>query len=93
MTTTMLVAVGLAGVNLLLALVLGAVYLRNHREIRSPFTLGLLLFSAFLVLHNGMIVYTWWTMMETPFSGETFLLVQGALQAAALGTLLASTLR
>lgn len=89
----MLVAVGLAGVNLLLALVLGAVYLRNHREIRSPFTLGLLLFSAFLVLHNGMIVYAWWTMMETPFSGETFLLVQGALQGAAIGTLLASTLR
>jgi hypothetical protein len=84
--------VALAGVNVLLALVLATVYWRNHREIRSPFTLGLLIFAAFLMVHNAFIVYEWWTMMMTGFD-PTMLLVDEILQTAAVGALVAATLR
>lgn len=94
MTELMLAAVGLAGLNTVLALVLGAVYVRNHAELKSPFTLGLLAFAAFLVLHNGIQVYYYVTMMDAmPPGGEGFVLVENVLQAGALGALLSATLR
>lgn len=94
MTEVMLAASALAGLNTLLALLLGAVYLRNHAELKSPFTLGLLVFAAFLVLHNGIQVYYALTMMSSmPPGGEGFLLLENLLQAGALGALVASTWR
>lgn len=94
MSDLMTLSVALAGLNTLLALALGAIYLRNHREIKSPFTLGLLLFALFLVVHNGTVVYHFLTMM--PYivaTGELYVLAEGVLQTAALGTLLHATLR
>lgn len=94
MTAIMTATVVLAALNAVLAIVLGTVYWRNHREIRSPFTLGLLLFALFLVVHSAMILYHYWTMM--PAFGavnETFLLVEGILQTAALGVLLSAVFR
>lgn len=94
MTAVMWANVALAAVAGLLALALGLVYWRNHREIRSPFTLGLLLFAAFLVVHDAVVVYHLLTMMAT-FTGasETYLLLENALQVGALSALLAATLR
>jgi hypothetical protein len=90
----MLANVALAGLNLVLALVLGAVYLRNHWEIKSPFTLGLLLFAAFLVLHNGMVVYHFATMMPSFVAvDETWVLIENLLQLAGLAALVSATLR
>ena len=94
MSALMWVAVGLAAVNAVLGVVLAAVYWRNHREIKSPFTLGLLLFATFVVVHNALVVYHWVTMM-TQFlaTGEATLLFESALQTGALGTLLWATMR
>lgn len=84
----------LAVVNVALALVLAVVYGRNHREIKSPFTLGLLLFSLFLVVHGAAVVYDYATMM-TMYSGtlESLRLAQEIVQTAAVGALLVATLR
>lgn len=94
MSSIMDVNVGLAAVNVLLALALGVVYWRNHREIKSPFTLGLLLFALFLVVHNATLAYHFLAMM--PYivaTGELYVLAEGVLQTAALGTLLVATMR
>jgi hypothetical protein len=77
-----------AGLNLLLAVVVGVVYVRNHRELRSPFTRGMALFALFLVVHNALQIYHLATMMEsfTP-QAEWFLLAEGGLQTVALASL------
>jgi hypothetical protein len=85
--------VALAALNVLLALALATVYWRNHREIRSPFTLGLLIFAAFLVVHNALIVWQWWTMMMVTGFDPAMLLVDEILQTAAVGALVVATLR
>lgn len=94
MSAMMWVNVGLAGLAGILGIVLAAVYWRNHREIRSAFTLGLLLFAAFVVLHNALVVYHLVTMMpQFAATGEWTLALEGALQSAALGALVWATLR
>lgn len=94
MTAVILTAVGLAALNVALAFVLGAVYWRNHREIRSSFTLGLLLFALFLVVHNALVVYHWYTMMGGySITEEWYLLVEEVLQTAAVGALVVATMR
>ena len=94
MTALGMTSLVLAALNCILAVVLGAVYWRNHRDIRSPFTLGLLLFAAFLVVHNALLVYHAFTMMTTASAAdETLMLVEQLLQTGAVGTLLAATMR
>ncbi len=84
----------LAILNAALALAVGIVYLRNHRELRSPFTLALSLFALFFVAHNVLLVYHLTTMMAT-FTDQAagFVLAEGVLQTAALGALAYATLR
>jgi len=94
MSTLMWIDVALTGLNGILTLALAFVYARNHRQIRSPFTLGLLLFALFLALHNGVVLYHLLTMMTVFASlGEPLLLVENVLQAGALVFLLRATLR
>ncbi len=94
MSAIMNLIVGLAALNALLALVVGAVYLRNHRQLRSPFTLALSLFAVFFVVHNGVLIYHFLTMMATfTAQAETLLLVEGLLQLGALSALAYATLR
>ena len=94
MVELMDVATVFAALNTVLALLLGAVYVKNHAALKSPFTLGLLVFAAFLVLHNGIQVYYFLTMMSSmPPGGDGFLLLENVLQAGALGALLSSTWR
>jgi hypothetical protein len=89
-----LLDLALAAANGILALVLAAVYWRNHRQLRSPFTLGLLLFAAFLLVHNAVIVYESWSMMTIAVGPDPgLLLVDEALQAAASVALLVATMR
>ena len=94
MTALQLATVVLAGVNCALALVLAWVYWRNHREMKSPFTLGLLVFAAFLLVHNAVQVYHYFTMMgPTEAAGDVFLLVETVLQTIASGALVMATMR
>jgi hypothetical protein len=94
MTILMWTNVGLAGANLVLVAVIAFVYARNYTQVRSPFTLGLLSFSVFLLLHNGLVLYHLLTMMTVYAQlGEVFLLVENLVQLVALGALVRATLR
>ncbi len=94
MSNIMLASVVLAGISTILGAILTAVYFRNHREIRSPFTLGLLLFAVFLVVHNAIVVYHFITMMPMfAFVDESLILAENILQVTAISILLTATLR
>lgn len=63
-------------------------------EMKSPFTLGLLVFSAFLLVHNALAVYHYFTMMsESAVAGDNLLLVEAILQTAASSALVYATMR
>jgi hypothetical protein len=47
----------LFGVNLLLLLGLSSIWLRNYLQFRSKHTLGLVMFSAFLLAENALGLY------------------------------------
>jgi hypothetical protein len=57
MDTTMIVATGLAALNVTLLLVLTGVWVRNYRTFGSELTLGLLAFAVVLLLENLTAVY------------------------------------
>ncbi|MHB8633985.1 MAG: hypothetical protein ACYDBQ_08485 [Thermoplasmatota archaeon] len=75
MSAVMDVEFGLTAANGVLAVLLATVYARNHRDLRSPFTLGLLLFAAFLIVHSLFSVYVDATMMATYAPRAELLLV------------------
>ena len=94
MPLLMTLCIALSALNGLLALVLGGVYVRNHRQVRSPFTLALLLFALFLVVHSALRIYHDLTMMTTyTDQAQKFLLGEGLLELVALSALLWATLR
>lgn len=95
MSDLMTAAIALAALNLALALLVLGVYARNARQVRSPFTLALMAFSLFLVVHNGLQVYNLATLMEmfTTARAQALLVAEGVLQAAALGMLVWATWR
>ncbi|MCA1812472.1 MAG: hypothetical protein LC624_00800 [Halobacteriales archaeon] len=94
MSDMMMLSTGLAVLDALLAAGLLLVYLRNHREVRSPFTLGLALFAAFVVVYDVTQLYHYWSMAAMfPMVDERMVLLEGALQTGALGALLGATLR
>ncbi|WP_227356711.1 hypothetical protein [Haladaptatus salinisoli] len=57
MTIWLDVARAAAGVNLLVLLALGSVWLRNYRRHGARHTLGLLVFAAFLLVENALWLY------------------------------------
>jgi hypothetical protein len=94
MTAVQLATVLLAGLNCALALALGWIYWRNHREMRSPFTLGLLVFALFLLVHNALAVYHYFTMMsDAGNAGDNLLLIEAVLQTIASSALVWATMR
>jgi len=40
------------------------VYVRNHRQIRSPFTLGLVLFAVLFLVQNLGLIYFYYLLNE-----------------------------
>jgi hypothetical protein len=94
MTAVMTFALALCALNGLLALGLAGVYARNHRQVRSPFTLGLVLFAVALAAHAAAVVYSDLSMMATYTPrAESLRLATTALQTVALGALSWATLR
>lgn len=94
MTALMTLEIVLSLLNAVLGLVLAAVYARNHRDVRSPFTLGLLLFSAFVVLHSAVSVYADVTMMASASAQvAAWRLVESVVEAFGLAALCWATLR
>lgn len=94
MTTLMTLTVALAALNGALAVVLAAIYVRNLRHVRSPFTWGLALFALFLVAHSALTIYDDLTMMaDFTAQAERLLLAESVLELVALGFLTWSTVR
>ncbi len=57
-------SIAVAGASSLLLSALLFVYVRNHRALRSPFTLGLILFAAFFLVQNLGSMYFYYLMNE-----------------------------
>ena len=83
------------GVTMLLLAVLGSVWLRNYRKLRSKHTLGLLVFAALLFAENGFALYyyavdptlsAWFDTNVPPIAWRAMLLFHG-LEALAVGFL------
>jgi len=51
------VALLAAALNVVLLAVLGAIWLRTYRQVRANHTLGLLIFTAVLLVQNGLWLY------------------------------------
>lgn len=82
--------------NLLLLVGLGYVWVRNYLEFRSKHTLGLLLFSVFLLLENGFALYIYmvdpdlsvWFSSAVPAIAWQAMMVLPVLEAIGLAFLL-----
>ena len=86
---TMLGATVLGAANIVLAGVLLALYGRIYTKTKAPFTAGLILFALAFLLENGLVVYSYGTMMDlVPDALAPFLLVVGVLEAMGLGAVL-----
>ncbi len=72
-----------ASVSSVLLLALLFVYLRNHRQLRSPFTLGLILFAVLFLVQNLGSVYFYYLMNEW-HEGPGMAIPMFALDAAEL---------
>lgn len=81
----------LAVLNSLLLLVLSVVWLRNYREFRSTMVLGLVAFSAVLLLENLLAVYFFFASMTSLYSSDPLVgqvvLVMRTLQFVAVALL------
>ena len=81
------VAVGV--LNAVLALALIGVYGAVYAKTKAPFTLALLVFGLAFLLHNGLVIYSYLSMMPLlPPEMNPFLLGIGALEAGGLGAVL-----
>jgi hypothetical protein len=57
MSSVLTVAVAAAAVNLVLAAVLGSIWLQNYRQHGASHTLGLLVVAVFLLFENALWIY------------------------------------
>ena len=89
-------ASALAGVNILLLVALLGVWLRNYRTFRTPLVLGLVAFSAVMLIENALAVYFFFS-MQSFYSGDPHIqqvvLVLRGLQLLAIGFLTYVTMR
>lgn len=96
MGSSLVAAIGVAGVNAVLLLVLSGVWVRNYRTFQSPMTLALLAFGVVLLVENLMAVYFFFSMgslyADSPLVGEAVLVLR-ALQFLALVFLAYVTMR
>ena len=85
----MILTVGLAAVNAALSSGLLFVYVLSYRKVRAPFTLGLLLFALFFLLHNLLAAYAYFTMMSVVNEAlQPYLAAIMGLEATALALML-----
>jgi hypothetical protein len=90
MSTWMTYATVLAGLNVLLLATLTVVWLRNYRTFRTPLILGLVAFSAVMLVENAVAVY-FFLSMGMLYSGDPlaqqFVLGMRALELVAVSFL------
>jgi hypothetical protein len=90
MSTWITIASGLAGLNVLLLAALGFVWLRNYRQFRSPLVLGLLAFSAVMLVENLGAIYFFFSMgmlYSDSVLAQQFVVALRGLETVALAVL------
>jgi hypothetical protein len=96
MGITIQAASALAGVNIVFLAALSGVWLRNYRTFRTPLVLGLVAFSAVMLIENALAVYFFFT-MQSLYSGDPHVqqavLVLRGLQLLAIAFLTYVTMR
>ena len=96
MGTETVAASGFAAVNVVLLAVVAGVWLRNYWTFRTPLVLGLVAFSAVLLVENAVALYFYFSMHMLYASDptvQTVVLVMRALQFVAVAALTWTTLR
>jgi hypothetical protein len=96
MSTPLLVASVLTGLNSVLLAMLAAVWLRNYRRFRTPTVLGLLAFAVVLLVENAVALYFFFDMRmlyATDPSVHTAVVVMRALQFVAIALLTYVTMK
>jgi hypothetical protein len=83
------IVLGLNGINILLTVVLVAIYSMNFRTVRSRMTFGMLLFAAMFMIENVMGLYFYNSLLVQGITSiTTFHLVVKFLEMLGLLTLL-----
>lgn len=97
METPAIGGVLLAVLNSVLLVVLGAVWTQNYREFGSNMVLGLVAFSAVLLLENLLAIYFFFDSMTSLYTADplvgSVVLVMRSLQFVAVGFLTYVTLK
>ncbi|MFQ3294315.1 MAG: hypothetical protein ACI9EZ_001053 [Halobacteriales archaeon] len=96
MTTQLLAASALAGINVVLLIALGTVWLRNYQTFRTNLVLGLVAFAAVMLVENLVAVYFYFSanMLYAADPGiQTVVVVLRGLQLIALLFLTSVTMR
>ena len=80
--------------NVIFLLVLTSIYLKNCKKIKCSFSIGLVFFALFFLLHNLLAIYFHVSMIEY-YSKEVaqFELLLNSIQTLGLGTLVYVTLK
>lgn len=89
-------AVAATGLNVAMLAVLGVIWLRNYRALRSKQTLGMLVFAVLLLAENAFSLYYYlidpdlsvWFSTQAPTVLWHALILFHVLEAAAIGLLL-----
>ncbi len=83
-----------SGVNIAILLGLLMIYARSFRRIQTGFTIGLVFFALFLLVHNGLGVFSY-VFMDGYFDSSIapFMLSLSSAEMVGLSILLGTTLR
>jgi hypothetical protein len=76
-----------AAVNVVLLLVLIGTWVRTYREIRSPLTLGSMVFATLLLAENVVALYFYLTAPAMPSLAVQFMMVIQILETVAIAVL------
>lgn len=76
-----------AAVNVVLLLGLVGIWVRNYRQIRAPFTLGSIVFGAFLLIENAVALYFYFNAPAMPTLAVQFMMILQILETVGIGAL------
>ncbi|WP_121821146.1 hypothetical protein [Halostella salina] len=76
-----------AAVNVLLLATLIGIWVRTYREVRAPFTLGAIVFAAFLLAENAVALYFYFNAPAMPAVAVQVMMVLQILETVGIAAL------
>jgi len=76
-----------AAINILLLSAVIAIWVRTYREIRAPFTLGSIVFAAFLLAENCVALFFYFNAPALPALAVEVMMVLQVLEMVGIGVL------